>query len=288
MTLLVWWMAHSRDVDQMSLATTFRSFLNLYWMTAPLAWLYAIPFERFLSPADATTANLALLGFGVYASFLFWLLSYAAVCARSESWEWYRETVEDDKPENSTGVAPGVWWVSGAALLVWIPLCLCTQPEQALRYQTEKLIHQQNFESVAQLTNKNPESRFPPHWDPPPRPAWGEYEPPVVDTIFGLVKSNAAPWFVAHYQRKLRYELGQFGFRIRIREYSDDQLEKLIWLVSHLEDNAAYLGHFRALDDTFLDDEDLSEKRRSLYLEMLDIGNETATITENKSSDAEQ
>jgi hypothetical protein len=37
------------------------SFLGLYWMTAPLAWLYAIPVERFLSAADATRANLWLL-----------------------------------------------------------------------------------------------------------------------------------------------------------------------------------------------------------------------------------
>ena len=29
----------------------YRSFLTLFWMTAPLAWLYAIPYERFLSPA---------------------------------------------------------------------------------------------------------------------------------------------------------------------------------------------------------------------------------------------
>lgn len=40
----------------------FRSFLALYWMTAPLAWLYAIPVERFLSAADSTRANLWLLG----------------------------------------------------------------------------------------------------------------------------------------------------------------------------------------------------------------------------------
>ena len=62
MTLLVWWLARRRDVHDVSYGTIFRSFLNLYWMTAPLAWLYAIPFERFLSPADATTANLTLLG----------------------------------------------------------------------------------------------------------------------------------------------------------------------------------------------------------------------------------
>jgi hypothetical protein len=38
------------------------SFLGLYWMTAPLAWVYAIPVEHFLTEADATRANLWLLG----------------------------------------------------------------------------------------------------------------------------------------------------------------------------------------------------------------------------------
>jgi hypothetical protein len=40
----------------------YRSFLSLYWMTAPLAWLYAIPVERFASPAEAVQFNLTLLG----------------------------------------------------------------------------------------------------------------------------------------------------------------------------------------------------------------------------------
>ena len=40
---------------------TYRTFLGLYWMTAPLAWLYAIPVERFLSPVDAVKANLWFL-----------------------------------------------------------------------------------------------------------------------------------------------------------------------------------------------------------------------------------
>lgn len=38
------------------------SFLGLFWMTAPIAWLYAIPVERFLDSVSATHANLALLG----------------------------------------------------------------------------------------------------------------------------------------------------------------------------------------------------------------------------------
>lgn len=40
---------------------TYRMFLSLYWMTAPLAWLYAIPVERFLTEVGATKANLNLL-----------------------------------------------------------------------------------------------------------------------------------------------------------------------------------------------------------------------------------
>jgi hypothetical protein len=39
----------------------YQELLSLYWMTAPLALLYGIPVERFLSAGDATRANLALL-----------------------------------------------------------------------------------------------------------------------------------------------------------------------------------------------------------------------------------
>jgi hypothetical protein len=39
-----------------------RSFLGLFWMTAPLAWLYAIPVERFMDALGATKANAAFLG----------------------------------------------------------------------------------------------------------------------------------------------------------------------------------------------------------------------------------
>ncbi|MBL4591952.1 MAG: hypothetical protein JKY96_08335 [Phycisphaerales bacterium] len=34
------------------------SFMGLFWLTAPMAWLYAIPYERFMSPVDAIEINL--------------------------------------------------------------------------------------------------------------------------------------------------------------------------------------------------------------------------------------
>lgn len=44
-----------------SFGANYVRFLSVYWMTAPLAWLYAIPVEQFLSQADAMRANLWLL-----------------------------------------------------------------------------------------------------------------------------------------------------------------------------------------------------------------------------------
>lgn len=40
----------------------YRSFLALFWATAPLALLYAIPFERFMSEYNAAATNLRVLG----------------------------------------------------------------------------------------------------------------------------------------------------------------------------------------------------------------------------------
>ena len=57
----VWSMDRGWKREELPFKKTYRSFLGLYWMTAPLAWLYAIPVERFLSPAEAVRANLWLL-----------------------------------------------------------------------------------------------------------------------------------------------------------------------------------------------------------------------------------
>ena len=47
--------------DGPSFLAAYLGFLNLFWMTAPLAWLYAIPYERMMDPVSATGANLCTL-----------------------------------------------------------------------------------------------------------------------------------------------------------------------------------------------------------------------------------
>ena len=41
---------------------SYAEFLRCFWMTAPLAWLYAVPVERFLTEGNAVEANFWLLG----------------------------------------------------------------------------------------------------------------------------------------------------------------------------------------------------------------------------------
>ncbi len=45
-----------------SFGAAYLMFLGLFWMTGPIAWLYVIPYERFLTPFQATSANLWTLG----------------------------------------------------------------------------------------------------------------------------------------------------------------------------------------------------------------------------------
>jgi hypothetical protein len=54
--------ARARGSGAPSAGMSYRAFLSLFWFTAPLAWLYAIPYERFLAPVEAMRANLLTLG----------------------------------------------------------------------------------------------------------------------------------------------------------------------------------------------------------------------------------
>ncbi len=50
------------DPKRPGLVSAYRAFLSLYWLTAPFDWLYAIPYERFLTAPQAVEANLWTLG----------------------------------------------------------------------------------------------------------------------------------------------------------------------------------------------------------------------------------
>jgi hypothetical protein len=55
----------------------YRAFLALFWLTAPLAWIYAVPVERFFAPVPAARLNIAFLA--VVATWRVWLICRVAV-----------------------------------------------------------------------------------------------------------------------------------------------------------------------------------------------------------------
>jgi len=61
--LLYWYVDRTaRRCGLVAPPVNYPQFLALYWLTAPLAWLYAVPVERFMTARDSVTANLAFLG----------------------------------------------------------------------------------------------------------------------------------------------------------------------------------------------------------------------------------
>lgn len=49
--------------ERPALLRAYVSWMGLFWMTAPMAWLYAIPYERWMSPEAAISCNLWTLAF---------------------------------------------------------------------------------------------------------------------------------------------------------------------------------------------------------------------------------
>jgi|GEM_PF-1180886 len=58
---LVAWFKLRGEPGRPSLVRAYQSFLGLFWMTAPMALIYAVPYERFLSEEGALGANIASL-----------------------------------------------------------------------------------------------------------------------------------------------------------------------------------------------------------------------------------
>lgn len=59
---LVYLMQWLADLPRPPYLRAWLSFVGLFWMTAPLAWIYAVPYERFLSASGAVRARLWSLG----------------------------------------------------------------------------------------------------------------------------------------------------------------------------------------------------------------------------------
>ncbi len=258
---LVTALARRPMIGQNSVLSGYRVFLRVFWMTAPLAWLYAIPVESFLSAGDATCANLWLLGIvsmwrvalmvrvisvlwnihpavaampvllfaDSVALIALWIVPLPVVSfmggirlTESEqliqataflvgflgtvSWPiWFLATLgltgwrRQWEPRNhAMGGSPSVitaslWMVAACALLLWLVVLPITQPPQQLRQQVERRLRNGQIDSALTVMSEHQRSHFPPHWDPPPRPGYGETSPSLLMVLKAL-RPETATW----------------------------------------------------------------------------------------------
>eukprot|EP00913_Durusdinium_trenchii_P023355 g21933.t1 len=238
----------------------YRAFLGLYWLTAPLAWLYAIPVERFLPAGEATRMNLFLLAvvsiwrvalitrvisvlYGVSALRAFFpvmlfadaiavllllnsplpIISIMGGIRLTESEQairaasnfilvwgiltspvWLLATLisASRHPQftafdvrSNAAIAIPVWGIAIGSMLIWLPILTVTQPEQQLRRKVEVDLHAGRIYRAIELMSKHKQADFPPHWDPPPRPGYGE-EKPELSAIGKVIRALEPPDWV--------------------------------------------------------------------------------------------
>lgn len=269
-------------------------FLATYWMTAPLAWLYAIPVERWLDAAESVRWNLMFLavvslwrvvlmirvvtvlfgatvqaaaalvlaiaatvsGVAAYAlpmpvisimggvrlsesenliqlvmfslrlftppaAIILWL--FALGYSRKPDRPWYAWA-----PAGALGrVHPALWCLAALSVLAWIPLAQEPQREQRLRRNVELQFAEGQIEAAVQLMSAHSPSDFPPHWDAPPRAAYGQRKPLVTDVLLAARRNDATDWVSALYLRKLEDQFARdFSFDFYLRRLSVDEAER--------------------------------------------------------------
>jgi radical SAM superfamily enzyme YgiQ (UPF0313 family) len=254
---------------------SYRSFLGLYWMTAPLAWLYAVPFERFLSAGGAMQLNLVMLGIvslwrvvlmtrivavvfrcRIFSALMVVMLFADAVAmivlhftplpilnimggirlseseailqstacwvqlwgmltlpvwgigtlfvlgagALAEGANWYWETASHQA--DSARARKGLWSIAGASLVVGLVLLPSAQHEQRNRWRVEQALLNGRISEALETMSALTPNDFPPHWDPPPRIAYGETKPDMNIVMHVLATEGAAGWVLAMFLEK--------------------------------------------------------------------------------------
>lgn len=342
---LLYLAARSRAQPVPAFARYFPTFLSLYWMTAPLAWLYAIPVERFLEPAGAVRFNLSLLaivslwrvllitrcssilfGSSYRSAFILvmlfadsvalgilqftplpifdimggihltesetvlleaaitvgllggvtwpvWLIVSGFVAAGGKR-DWEPLELSESTP---SVVSKLLWGLVAASLLVWVFVLPYTQPPLQLARQVNSDLKEGHIEDAIRKISALDRESFPTHWDPLPRPGYGDNSPPLYSVLKEINEGQAAAWVKDLYLKKLVQKLD--SHYIRGHFWSSLEDEEFKQYIITLENSPEAHETARRSTDVFIDllqdeEEDttywhISEERKQLLRSLL-------------------
>jgi len=93
--------------------------------------------------------------------------------------------------------------VAALSLVVWIPILPVTQPAQSRRRALEGDLEAGRIKAAVARVRGRERAAFPPHWDPPPRPGYGEQTPDLAVVLATALEGDAPYWFAAMYVEKM-------------------------------------------------------------------------------------
>jgi len=268
--------ARLRGVREPSVLRGYREFLGLYWMTAPLALLYAVPFEQFLDAESAAWANVFLLalvatwrvlliarvisvlfdanyfaawfivmlfadsllllvislspvppiqfmggirdspgeivitvsamlgGAAAVLTWPIWFIGVLIVVLKTRP-PWHYQSVQS---ANEVRVSRPLWMLGGFVLGAWVAVLPFSQRQQLLRHRVETHLRAGQIPEAMELMSAHAQSDFPRYWDPPPRIAYLENTPNIMNVQEYLDENPVKPWVRAIFVDKFSNWLG--------------------------------------------------------------------------------
>ena len=166
-----------------------------------------------------------------------WAIGAATVAIRRQpEWQYLPATGERRR------VQPHLWTVGIAALAAWIFILPLTQPEQQLRRSVERDLRAGRIAEGLATMSAHQRGDFPPHWDPPPRLAYREHKPDIVELQVRLQDLRVKPWvrelYDAKFGNSLRGESSDMGVWW---ELPPQEIARRIAVLERLPDREAVL-----------------------------------------------
>jgi hypothetical protein len=158
-----------------------------------------------------------------------------------------------------------LWVLSTASIFVWTAFLPYTQSEQVNRRRVEADLRKGRIAESIQFMSQRERSDFPPHWDPPPRTAYGETEPSIVEVLLHLDQLDAAPWVQDLFREKLAVQASAdpwnyYGHAIRLSDLDDQQLAHYAKILNSLPEGPAMARYHETEIQVLLDPQTYGEE----------------------------
>ena len=147
-----------------------------------------------------------------------------------------RTVLPNRSAEIELNPASSFWLFAVVLLLGGFALLPVAQLEQKHAWHSQQMLRNDQIKDAVEYIAKQPRDAFPPHWDPPPKTAYGEHEPSVVSVLAEIRNAGGPAWLKDLYLEKLLTEHNGISMAVSSAEEGDPTV--LVELLTYLRGKA--------------------------------------------------